>query len=118
MVGLEDSAHPTLLLHSCDSCDSWWQLFMLIEQAIYGSLDGGGYRFLAKSPGFLDEWLPLAERLCTRFGERPAGVRCPAALFALPLGPGYVAVVQVADVGADDAGRPGALGFYLLAVPR
>jgi hypothetical protein len=91
---------------------------MQIEQAIYGSQDGGGYRFLARSGGFLDDWLAEAERLCTGFGERPAGVACPECVFARPLGPRHVAVVQVADQGADDAGRPGALGFRLLVLPR
>ena len=84
---------------------------LFIEQAIYGSQGAGGYRFLARSPGFLDDWLPEAQRLCTAFGERPAGVPCPAAVFAQPLGKQHVAVVQVADQGTDDAGRPGALGF-------
>jgi hypothetical protein len=91
---------------------------IIIEQAIYGGQDAGGYRFLARSLGFLDGWLPEAERLCTAFGERPAGVRCPGCLFAQPLGRGHVAVVQVADQGADDTGRPGALGFYLLVLTR
>lgn len=89
----------------------------MIEQALYGSQDVGGYRFLARSAGFRDDWLPTAERLCTGFGERPAGVACPACLFARPLGKQHVAVVQVADRGTDDAGRPGALGFYLLVLP-
>src|SRR5579883_2305933 len=91
---------------------------LFIEQAIYGSQGAGGYRFLARSPGFLDDWLPEAQRLCTAFGERPAGVPCPAAVFAQPLGKQHVAVVQVADQGTDDAGRPGALGFRLLVLPR
>lgn len=91
---------------------------LLIEQAIYGSQGPGGYRFLARSPGFLEEWLPEAQRLCTAFGERPADVLCPAAVFAQPLGKQHVAVVQVADQGSDDAGRPGALGFRLLVLPR
>ncbi len=91
---------------------------MLIEQAIYGGHDVGGYRFLARSPGFVEEWLPLAERLCTGFGDRPAGVDCPAAVFALPFGSRHVTVVQVADQGRDDAGRPGALAFRLLLLPR
>jgi hypothetical protein len=91
---------------------------ILLEQALYGGHDSGGYRFLARSPGFLDDWLPEAERLCTGFGERPAGVACPAAVFARPLGKKHVAVVQVADRGADDAGRPGALGFHLLVLPH
>jgi hypothetical protein len=91
---------------------------MLIEQAIYGDHDRGGYRFVAQSRGFLYEWLPVAERICTGFGDRPVGVYCPAAVFALPLGSRHVAVVQVADQGRDDAGRPGALAFRLLVLPR
>jgi hypothetical protein len=90
---------------------------MHIEQAIYGGQDAGGYRFLARSPGFLDDWLPHAQQLCTSFGDRPAGVACPHALFARPFDKHHVAVVQVADQGLDDAGRPGALGFHLLLVP-
>jgi hypothetical protein len=90
----------------------------VIEQAIYGCQDAGGYRFLGRSAGFRDEWLAEAERLCTGFGERPAGVSCPSCVFAQPLGRRHVAVVQVADQGTDDTGRPGALGFRLLAVPR
>jgi hypothetical protein len=89
-----------------------------IEQAIYGGHDSGGYRFLARSPGFLDEWLGGAERLCAGFGERPAGAACPGAVFARPFGKQHVAVVQVADCGADDAGRPGALAFHLLVLPH
>jgi hypothetical protein len=90
----------------------------VIEQAIYGCQDGGGYRFLGRSAGFRDEWLREAERLCTGFGERPAGVACPACVFARPFGSRHVAVVQAADQGQDDAGRPGALGFRLLVLPR
>jgi hypothetical protein len=89
-----------------------------LEHALYGSQGPGGYRFLARSPGFLDDWLPGAERLCTAFGDRPAGVSCPGCVFARPLGKGHVAVVQAADQGSDDTGRPGALGFYLLVLPR
>ena len=81
----------------------------MIEQAIYGTESPGGYQFLARSPGFTEDWLAEAQRLCTGFGERPAGVACPLAVFARPLGSRHVAVVQVADQGRDDAGRPGAL---------
>jgi hypothetical protein len=91
---------------------------VVIEQAIYGSHGPGGYQFLARSPGFRDEWLAEAERLCTGFGERPAGVACPGCVFAYPLAGRHVAVVQAADQGTDDAGRPGALGFRLLLLPR
>ena len=90
---------------------------MNIEQAIYGGQDAGGYQFLGRSPGFLDGWLAEAERLCTGFGERPPGASCPLAVFAQALARNVVAVVQVSDQGRDDAGRPGALCFRLLAVP-
>ena len=90
----------------------------MIEQALYGDQDKGGYRFLGRSPGFRDEWLSEAERLCTGFGERPAGVACPGCVFASPFARHHVAVVQVADQGQDDTGRPGALAFYLLVLPR
>jgi hypothetical protein len=89
-----------------------------IEQALYGGQGPGGYQFLARSPGFRDDWVPEAERLCTAFGDRPAGVSCPGCVFAQPLGREHVAVVQAADQGADDAGRPGALAFRLLVLPR
>jgi hypothetical protein len=89
----------------------------VIEQAVYGSQGDGGYRFLARSAGLADEWLAEAERLCTGFGERPAGVSCPECVFARPFLSSRVAVVQVADQGTDDAGRPGALGFRLLVLP-
>jgi hypothetical protein len=89
-----------------------------LEHALYGSQGPGGYHFLARSPGFLDDWLPEAERLCMAFGDRPAGVHCPGCVFAKPLGQGHVAVVQAADQGSDDTGRPGALGFYVVVLTR
>src|SRR5438552_907992 len=89
-----------------------------IEQAIFESFDGGGYRLIAQSPGFRDEWMAEVERLCAGFGERPAGIVCPAAVFAQPLGRRHVAIVQVADQGIDDAGGPGALGFHIMVLPR
>jgi hypothetical protein len=91
---------------------------VIIEQALYGSQDAGGYRFLARSAGFQEDWLSAAEQLCTGFGERPGSVACPACVFAQPLGKRHVAIVQVADQGSDDAGRPGALGFRLLVIGR
>jgi hypothetical protein len=90
---------------------------IVIEQAIL-IRDRGSSRFLARSPGFLDDWQREAERLATQFGKRPAGVTCPAAVFAQPLGKQHVAIVQVADQGSDEAGRPAALGFHFLIVPK
>jgi hypothetical protein len=91
---------------------------IVIEQALYGSQGPNGYQFLARSPGFRDDWLPEAQRLCTGFGDWPAGVACPGCVFASPLGRRHVAIAQVADQGVDAVGRPGALGFYLLVLSR
>jgi hypothetical protein len=89
-----------------------------IEQALYGGPSISSYRLLGRSRGFADEWLPEAQRLCAGFGERPPGMACPPCVFARPLDAQHVAVVQVADQGADDAGRLGPLAFRLLALPR
>ncbi len=90
----------------------------MIEQAIYGTEGPEGYHFLARSAGFRDSWLGHAQQICVGFGERPAGVACPLSVFALPFDSRHVAVVQVADQGHDFSGRPGALAFRLLLVPR
>ncbi len=89
-----------------------------IEQALYANDSAGGYRLLARSGGFADDWLPEAQRVCADFGERPAGVHCPACVFAQPFANRHVAVVQVADQGTGDIGPLAALGFRLLIVPR
>ncbi len=89
-----------------------------IEQALYGSDGGRGYRFLARSPGFREEWSADAERLCTGFGERPAGVSCPECLFVQPFVGKQVAIVRAADRGMDSEGRPGTLQFHLLILSR
>jgi hypothetical protein len=89
-----------------------------IEQAIFGGYGAEDYRCWARSSGFLEDWLPQAQRLCAGFGERPAGVDCPGCVFAQPLGRRHVAVVQVADLGAEQNWRPGPLGFRLLILAR
>ncbi len=87
-----------------------------IEQALLHRVGGEG-RILARSSGFLGDWEDEIRRLAAGFGERPRGVACPGAVFAKPLGRQHVAVVQVADQGSDDGGRPVALGFHFLIVP-
>jgi hypothetical protein len=82
----------------------------VIEQATYSAPDSGGYELLARSPGFLDDWLSAAEGLCAALGERPAGVACSGCVFAQPFGAGRVAVVQAAD-------QADSLGFRLLILP-
>ncbi|MFL5339553.1 MAG: hypothetical protein ACJ8F7_05230 [Gemmataceae bacterium] len=81
-----------------------------VAQALYFR-DRDELRFAGKSADFADGWVEAAESLCRGFGPPLAGVACPEALIARPLGPRHVAVVQVAD-------RPGGLGFRVLALPR
>jgi hypothetical protein len=89
-----------------------------VEQAVYHRPPDAPPALVARSPGFADAWLPEIEILLTDFGERPAGVPCPSAVFAQPLGAEYVAVVQVADGAGDSPGRSPALGFRVLVLPR
>jgi hypothetical protein len=91
---------------------------LAIEQALYQRHGDAAPVLLAQSPGFQEAWRPEAEWLLTSFGDRPAGVVCPGAVFAHPLGKNHVAVVHVADQDPDGAGRPTALGFRLLILPR
>ncbi|MGL4551295.1 MAG: hypothetical protein ACRC33_08910 [Gemmataceae bacterium] len=83
---------------------------MRIEQGLFGDSGDGGTRWLARSPGFTDGWLKPAEAACAGFGVPPAGVRCPEAVFAVPLGRKHVAVVRAADRGDG-------LAFRLLVLP-
>jgi hypothetical protein len=81
---------------------------LTIAQAVL-TADVRGVRVVARS----DEFDPAeAERIAVLFGQRPAGVVCPAAHFACPFGRSHVAVVQVVD-------QPdGSLGFRFLVLAR
>lgn len=85
-----------------------------VEQAIYRRAAGAAPALTGRSPGFVDDWLPEAERMVLGFGERPPGVACRSAVFARPLGKRHVAVVQV----ADGAGTNPPLKFRFLVLPR
>ena len=61
---------------------------IVLEQAIYSGQSPDCLQLMARSPGFVDDWLPEAERLCAAFGVRPPGIACPQALFAQPFGAG------------------------------
>jgi hypothetical protein len=84
------------------------------EQAVYGSFSfrNAGYGFLAQSPGARSEWLTEFRTACQRIGERPAAVVESSSLFALRMTSGSWLVVGMSPQGADDQGRPGALGFH------
>jgi hypothetical protein len=84
-----------------------------IEQAIL-SRSAGACRLLARSPGFLDDWQPEAERMAVGFGDRPERVPCPDAVFAQPFGKEHIAVVRV----SDQAGPGPPLGLHFLIIPR
>jgi hypothetical protein len=86
------------------------------EQAVYGSFPfwDRGYAVLAQSPGCRPEWLEGLRAACQRLGERPRDAAGAGGLFALRLGDGTRMIVGMADLGADDRGRPGALAFHAL----
>jgi hypothetical protein len=86
---------------------------IVIEQARFRRNDNGTPTLQARSPGFQDDWLPRAERLIVGFGIRASGVACPLAVLAQPLGVLHVAIVQVTDLGDQDA-----LHFRVLVCPR
>jgi hypothetical protein len=90
---------------------------IVIEQAVYHRPDGEAPRLVARSPGFREDWLEEAAGLVLGFGDRPPGVKCPAAVFAHPLGRDQVAVVQVADREMDQAGRS-VSAFHFSALPQ
>jgi hypothetical protein len=76
-----------------------------VEQALF---DHEG-QCLAQSSGFVESWKGEAARIAAAFGSL-TGVRCPRAVFAQPLPPDHVAVVQVVD-------QP-ALLFHFLVLQR
>jgi hypothetical protein len=91
---------------------------VVIEQALCSRSPKDGFQVLGRSAGFAEDWSAEAERICTGFGERPATIACPAAVFAAPFGAKGVAVVQVADQDSDAEEGPVGLVFRLLVLPR
>jgi hypothetical protein len=83
-----------------------------IEQAIFGREGSAEPVPWGRSEGFREDWLPEAKAMILSFGNRPAGVACPDAVFARPFDLDQVAVVQVADQPSDF------LGFHFLVMPR
>lgn len=73
-------------------------------------------RWLGQSAEFQDEWRPMIEGICRRFGVRPMGIRCAAAVFARPLGKKHVLVAQVADLGGETEAAPMSLGFRCIVL--
>src|SRR5581483_8712692 len=86
---------------------------LLIAQALVIA-DAAGPKVAAKSDDVPFAWEEAARTAAVRFGRRPPGVACPAALFACPVGRAHVAVVQV----ADQPGAPPPLGFRFLVLSR
>lgn len=78
--------------------------------------DASGPRVAARSDDFPVAWEEAARTAAVRFGRRPPGVACPAALFACPVGRSHVAVVQVADQSPHLPDPP--LGFRFLVLTR
>jgi hypothetical protein len=88
---------------------------LAIAQALI-IVDAAGPKVVARSDDFPFAWEEAARTAAVRFGRRPPGVACPAALFACPVGRSHVAVVQVADRPAPVPDPP--LGFRFLILRR
>jgi hypothetical protein len=91
---------------------------LLIAQALV-LLDASGPKVLAKSNDFPFAWEEAVRTAAVRFGPRPPGVVCPAAVFACPVGRTHVAVVQAADLDVGvESHRPPPLAFRFLVLTR
>jgi hypothetical protein len=90
---------------------------IVLEQCLCSSDGPDSFQLLGRSPGFLEEWLAEAERLCTGFGHPPTGATCPESVFAQPFARRWVAIVQVAD-RPFAASRAGMLGFRVLVLGK
>ncbi|HMP58821.1 MAG TPA: hypothetical protein PKD86_05665 [Gemmatales bacterium] len=82
---------------------------LLVPQALLLLESNGSARWLAWSAEFDEAWRPALEDLVRAFGERPAGVTCPEAIFAQPFGDDRVIVCRVCD-------QANGLGFHTLAL--
>src|SRR5260370_1625826 len=88
-----------------------------IEQALFYRSDENRPRLQARSTGFHCDWLTEVEALILGYGDRPAGLKWPQAVFAHPLGNDLAAIVHVADQNSlDPAGRL-MCGFHFLVLP-
>jgi hypothetical protein len=83
-----------------------------MAQAVFDRTETGP-ALKSRSPNFRDEWTDEAERICVGYGERPRGVACPGALFALPFGRSHVVVGHARDLDAT-----GSLRFHFLVLGR
>jgi hypothetical protein len=86
-----------------------------IEQAVLRGRAGDEPELVAGSPGWTDALTAAARAACAALGPRPAGVRCPGAVFARPLGRTHVAVARADD---DGDGPDPPLRFHVLALDR
>lgn len=74
--------------------------------------EASGPRVLAKSDGVPFVWEEAARVALVRFGPKPADTAVSAGLFALPVGKGHVAVVQLAELPS------GVLAFRFLLLGK
>ncbi len=90
-----------------------------VEQAVYGSFPfrTQGFGLLARSAGCEPGWIAAFKQACEQFGERPTGAEATGAWSAQKLAKGPWMLIGTSEQGADDRGRPGALGFHALFIP-
>jgi hypothetical protein len=75
-----------------------------------------GPEVVARSEAVSAEWEDRANQIAVAFGPRPAGVKCPAAVFVVEFGKKHAAVVQVADWLPEGDDPP--LGFRFLILDK
>lgn len=80
---------------------------ILIERLALRREHGKAPEVVGRSAGIDDSLAEAIVELATLFGDRPAGVSCPGALFAQPLDGRRVAVVEVRDIEPGPDGWPG-----------
>ncbi len=85
---------------------------VILEQALFVRERTETPGLAAQSPGFLQEWIELAQELARGFGLPTGNQRCGNAIFGQPLGPEHVAVVRVRDR------EPAGLLYHVMVLAR
>ena len=88
-----------------------------LPQALLVCWADGTLNWRGVSPSWVTEWQPELQDIVQSFGTRPAGIRCPNAVFSYPISNRRVVCVRVGDLG-DDENQPIGLGFQLVVMKQ
>jgi hypothetical protein len=78
-----------------------------IERALFTRDRSEPPKLIARTGGIAEHHFARLSSIITGFGDRPAGVACPGAMFAQPIDVGHVAVIRVRDTGPGPTGWAG-----------